>query len=108
MRRQLQANGINGEKPLYNGAVDCFNQILKREGVAGFYRGLPVNVVKYLTLTLTLTLTLIGGLPVNVVKCIPEAGIQFASYDPNPNPNPNPNWRQGFSSLHTIFSRSLS
>ena len=59
MRRQLQTNGIGGEKPLYSGAVDCFKQILKREGVAGFYRGLPINVV----------------------KCIPEAGIQFATFD---------------------------
>ena len=59
MRRQLQTNGIGGEAKLYSGAIDCFKQILRREGVRGFYRGLPINIV----------------------KCIPEAGLQFASYD---------------------------
>lgn len=59
MRRQLQADGMGGEKRVFNGAVGCFKHILKQEGIPGFYRGLPVNIV----------------------KCIPEAGIQFASYD---------------------------
>ena len=29
----------NPKKPLYNGAVDCFKQVVKQESVLGLYKG---------------------------------------------------------------------
>lgn len=30
---------------VYNGVIDCFRKIMKVEGIAGLYRGLPANLV---------------------------------------------------------------
>ena len=34
-----------GERALYAGPVDCFRQIVRKEGVAGLYRGLRPNLI---------------------------------------------------------------
>lgn len=43
-RLQNQKIGPNGER-MYKGAVDCFRQIISKEGVRGLYRGLAPNLV---------------------------------------------------------------
>ena len=58
IKKQMQANGVSGEKK-YSGFLDCVSKIYKRGGVRGFYPGIALNSI----------------------KCIPEAGIQFAVYD---------------------------
>lgn len=59
VRRHLQTDGIGGKPRVYASTMDCIKQIMKRSGVAGLYFGLPANMV----------------------KCIPEAAIQFTAYD---------------------------
>jgi hypothetical protein len=34
-----------GERALYAGPIDCFRQIVRKEGVAGLYRGLRPNLI---------------------------------------------------------------
>ena len=59
MIKRMQSNGSGGQPRIYSSTVDCIRQILRHEGVAGFYRGLSLNVV----------------------KGIPNATIQFLAYD---------------------------
>ena len=59
VRRHLQTDGLGGKPKIYKGTMDCIHQIMARSGVRGLYHGLPANMV----------------------KCIPEAGIQFTAYD---------------------------
>lgn len=55
----MQTDGMHGERKLYKGAWHCFFQILRKEGIK----------------------TLFAGLNANVVRGIPGAAIQFATYD---------------------------
>merc|ERR1712159_857946 len=57
VRRHLQTNGIGGAERKYTGTVDCIKQIVRRNGIKGLYFGLPANMV----------------------KCLPEAAIQFTA-----------------------------
>jgi len=50
---------LDGEKDVYKGLIDCCRTIYRKEGWKAFYKGLSANMV----------------------KCLPEAGIQFATYD---------------------------
>ncbi len=59
IKKQLQSNGVHGEKPKFKGLIDCVSQIIRKEGVRGLYPGLTLNSI----------------------KCLPEAGIQFAVYE---------------------------
>jgi len=43
IRRRMQANGMMGELPVYNGILDCIRKTLKLEGYRGFFRGLHVG-----------------------------------------------------------------
>ena len=59
LKRNLQLDGINGQKKKYSGILDCIKKILKKEGIKGFYPGVKVNIL----------------------KSIPGAAIQFSVYD---------------------------
>ena len=59
IKRQMQLNGINNQQILYNSILDCIKKIYKNEGIYGFYTGLKINLI----------------------KCIPGASIQFATYE---------------------------
>jgi len=59
IRRRMQADGIAGAAKKYNSNFHCLQTILKQEGLLAFYRGLSATIV----------------------RCIPGAAIQFASYD---------------------------
>jgi len=59
VRRHLQTDGLGGKAQIYKGTLDCIKQIMLKQGVRGLYFGLPANMV----------------------KCLPEAGIQFTAYD---------------------------
>ncbi len=41
-----QVQGTGGRPVVYNGIVDCFTQVVKKEGARGVYAGLPANLVK--------------------------------------------------------------
>jgi len=43
IRRRMQANGMMGELPVYNGTLDCIKKTFKLEGYRGFFRGLHVG-----------------------------------------------------------------
>jgi len=58
IKKQMQANGVTGERK-YSGFLDCVSKIYRTGGVRSFYPGIMLNSI----------------------KCIPEAGIQFAVYD---------------------------
>jgi len=59
VRKRMQTNGIGGNAPVYKSTLHCFKKIWKNEGARGFYRGLSANIV----------------------RCVPGAAIQFASYE---------------------------
>jgi len=44
VKTRLQFQKSTGT-PLYNGTLDCFRKILASEGILGFYRGLPAQLV---------------------------------------------------------------
>jgi solute carrier family 25 aspartate/glutamate transporter 12/13 len=44
VKTRLQFQKSTGT-PQYNGTVDCFRQIFRGEGLRGFYRGLPAQLV---------------------------------------------------------------
>lgn len=52
VRKRLQVQGptraryVHRNIPVYNGIVSAFQVIVKREGMRGLYRGLPVSLVK--------------------------------------------------------------
>ena len=59
VRRHLQTDGMGGKQKVYEGTIDCIRKIMKKSGMRGLYHGLPANML----------------------KCLPEAGIQFTAYD---------------------------
>ena len=59
VRRQMQTNGNGGAPRIYKNSFDAFRKIYQREGIKGYYRGLETAVI----------------------RTIPSAAIQFASYD---------------------------
>eukprot|EP00949_MAST-11_sp_MAST-11-sp1_P004370 g4370.t1 len=59
IKRRMQSNGMGGAKRIYTNSWHCTECIFEKEGIVGFYRGLPINCV----------------------RAIPGAAIQFAAYD---------------------------
>lgn len=59
IRRRMQANGMMGELPVYNGTLDCIKKTFVLEGYRGFFRGLHVGWL----------------------RVIPGTAIQFAVFD---------------------------
>lgn len=59
VKRRLQVQGDIRTEALYSGAIDCIKKMAAKEGVSGFYLGLAPSLL----------------------KIIPAAGIQFATYD---------------------------
>jgi len=55
----MQTDGMLGEKKMYRNSWNCFMQIIRKEGIV----------------------TLFAGLNANIVRGIPGAAIQFATYD---------------------------
>jgi hypothetical protein len=60
LQNRMQANGIAGEKRIYNSSIHCIKTIVQKEG---FFLGL------------------FGGCWANVVKAVPGAALQFAVFD---------------------------
>jgi solute carrier family 25 phosphate transporter 23/24/25/41 len=48
VRRKMQVQGFQGanKDEMYNGMLDAFKKIWRREGIKGFYRGLAPNYLK--------------------------------------------------------------
>jgi hypothetical protein len=46
MIKRMQSNGLGGTPKTYASTFDCIRQILAKEGVGGFYKGIGVNIVK--------------------------------------------------------------
>merc|ERR1711862_233843 len=47
MQRRLQVEATKPkDQQIYNGMVDCFNQILKKEGAKGFFKGAGANILR--------------------------------------------------------------
>lgn len=46
VRRQMQMVGLHGREPLYSGSFDAVRQIYRSRGFAGFYNGLPAELIK--------------------------------------------------------------
>ena len=44
IKKQLQIDGMR--KNNYNGLFDCINKIYKEYGIAGYYRGIRINMIK--------------------------------------------------------------
>ena len=59
IKRQMQLNGSDVNIATYRSCTHCFKQIYKREGIAGLYRGLHLNMI----------------------RCMPEVAIQMWAYD---------------------------
>ena len=59
IRKRLQMQSFSTEVPRYSGIVDCIKKIVKKEGIIGLYRGLPISYI----------------------KCFPTLAIQFWTYD---------------------------
>jgi hypothetical protein len=59
IRRRMQVQGAGGEQRLYHTTWQCCVGTYRKEGYRGFFKGLSVNVI----------------------RCLPGAGIQFAVYD---------------------------
>jgi len=59
IKRRMQANGIAGAEREYIGTWHCIKKTVQNEGWKALYKGLRANMV----------------------KCLPEAAIQFAAYD---------------------------
>ena len=49
-------SGISQEKRMYNGAIDCFEKMYKKEGVRGFYKGNLSNVYRGIGSSLVLVI----------------------------------------------------
>jgi solute carrier family 25 carnitine/acylcarnitine transporter 20/29 len=62
VKSRIQADGVNGNGPLYNGIIDCVRKSYKQDGLAVFGRGLlsclvrafPVNAATFLVVELVL------------------------------------------------------
>ena len=59
IRRRMQNNGAGGVPRVYRNSWHCTKVILANEGMRGFFKGAWTNTV----------------------RCVPGAGIQFASYE---------------------------
>lgn len=59
VRRRMQTNGAGGAPRVYRNSFHCTQAIYKHEGMRGFFKGAWTNTV----------------------RCVPGAGIQFASYE---------------------------
>ena len=59
VRRRMQNNGAGGAPRVYRNAFHCTSEIVKNEGVKGFFRGAWTNTV----------------------RAVPGAAFQFASYE---------------------------
>lgn len=59
IKRQLQINGLDNTGNKINGTIDCIKYIMKTRGIRGFYQGYGINMI----------------------KVVPEATIQFMTYD---------------------------
>jgi len=59
IKRRMQANGVAGSPRVYQGTFHCIKLVFQQEGWRAYYKGLRANVI----------------------KCLPEAAIQFATYD---------------------------
>ena len=46
VRTRLQTQGVNNRPRIYNGMLDCFKHIIKKDGVQGLFRGLLANYLK--------------------------------------------------------------
>ena len=46
VKRRLQLNGINNEKRKYKNVRDCIFNIIRKEGMIGMYRGMPITLLK--------------------------------------------------------------
>lgn len=46
VRTRLQTQGVNNRPRIYNGMLDCFRHIVKKDGVQGLFRGLLANYLK--------------------------------------------------------------
>ena len=44
--RLQQRQGMHGSQHQYVGVVDCAKTVIKHEGLAGFYKGIVVNLYK--------------------------------------------------------------
>lgn len=55
----MQNNGAGGVPDIYRNSFHCTAQIFRNEGIKGFFKGNWTNTV----------------------RCVPGAGIQFASYE---------------------------
>jgi len=42
----MMTSGQTGDKKLYNGTMDCFQKILKKEGPNAFFKGCLSNVIR--------------------------------------------------------------
>lgn len=70
VKSRIQADGIDGNRSLYNGIIDCFRKSYREEGLAVFSRGLlsclvrafPVNAAIFLVVELVLWMSHGGGL----------------------------------------------
>jgi solute carrier family 25 phosphate transporter 23/24/25/41 len=45
IRKRMMLKDENG-KPLYNGMMDAFKTVIEKDGVAGLYRGVGINLIK--------------------------------------------------------------
>ena len=59
VRRLLQLQGSRGTSSEYTGYWDCVKKTYRAEGIARFYRGLIINIV----------------------RMAPNAAVQFGSYE---------------------------
>jgi len=59
IRRRMQTDGLGGTKDVYKNTFDCFKKMISKEGFISLFRGYKANII----------------------KTIPSAAIQFASFD---------------------------
>eukprot|EP01130_Rhizamoeba_saxonica_P018463 TRINITY_DN924_c0_g1_i2.p1 TRINITY_DN924_c0_g1~~TRINITY_DN924_c0_g1_i2.p1 ORF type:complete len:203 (-),score=32.99 TRINITY_DN924_c0_g1_i2:112-720(-) len=59
VRRRMMTNGLGGKARQYKNSIDCCKQIVMKEGWRAFFYGVKPNIV----------------------RCIPGASIQFATYE---------------------------
>ncbi len=79
VRRRMQANGIAGEKKIYNSALHCVKTIVVKEG---FFKGLFGGCYSSMFIFFFVFFSLFfQGCWANVVKAIPGAALQFAVFD---------------------------
>jgi solute carrier family 25 phosphate transporter 23/24/25/41 len=59
IKRQMQINGLDNSGKKIKGLIDCIKYIFRNLGILGFYQGYYINMI----------------------KVVPEATIQFMTYD---------------------------